>query len=367
MVDLAQFSAALRSLASAEQVSVKAVLHAVHQKVLSQLTAETRFHSGLVCDARPEAVGADRVQGMFLNTLPFAHDARARTWREQIRSVFDREVELWPHRRYPLPAIQRATGGRLIEVLFNYQDFRQDAAVAPSGLMVELSVGEGATEFALSVIGTVDGFELLTNTVAMDRQNLDRLAAMYLSVVQTMLADPDGDAQIVCLPAGERESLLSGQHTSAEPVTGRLHEVFEQRAAQFPNAPAVGYGPDSLTYAELNADANRLAARLISEGAGPDSIVGVCLGRGLALVPALLAVLKAGAGYLPLDPAQPSERLAYMLDDAGVTTVVTDGEHLELLAGYSGQKVRADDQTLSQLPDSNPISDGGPENLAYVI
>jgi amino acid adenylation domain-containing protein len=387
-VDLGPLSAELRDLARSQQVSVKAVLHAIHQKVLSQLTTETDFYSGLVCDARPEAAGADRLHGMFLNTLPFAHRATAGTWRDLIRDVFDREVEMWPHRRYPLPAIQRATGGRLIDVLFNYQDFREAQAVEPSGLTVDASVGQGATEFALSVIGTVGGFELLTDGVTMNRQRLDRLAEMYRSVAETMLADPDGDSRQACLPAGERERLLAGQHTSAsEPVTARVHEVFEQRAAQTPDAIAVVHGGMSLTYAQLNVRANRLAHHLRTLGIGRESIVGVCLDRSIELVPTLLAVLKAGGAFLPLDPAQPTERLAFTLDDAEATALIAHSAELAQLSGLVARAIDVDSVDidtvdidtvdidtvdidtveLAGLPETNPVHDGDPGDLLYVI
>ncbi|WP_030242470.1 condensation domain-containing protein [Streptomyces lavendulae] len=115
----------LRAFAGRARVSMKSVLLGAHLKVMSQLTEETAFHTGLVCDTRPELPGADRVYGLHLNTVPFPFDAgRSATWGELVAQVFDQETELWPHRRYPLPAIQRDAGGtRLLDVYFNYQDF----------------------------------------------------------------------------------------------------------------------------------------------------------------------------------------------------------------------------------------------------
>ncbi len=379
-VDYRDRLAALRELASDTRTSLKAVLHAVHLKVMSQLTEEAAFFTGLVADARPEALGADRVHGMFLNTLPFAYDRTARTWRDLVRQVFDREVDLWPHRRYPLPAIQRTAGQRLIDVFFNYQDFGAASgaeARESSGLSVETSVGQGATEFALSVISIDGRFELLTNTGALSRASADRLAGMYRAVLATMTADPDGDAQAPCLPAGERERLLDTPETTAvEQVTARVHEAFEEQAAATPDNVAViagsaGHGEAAdevrLTYAELNARANRLGHRLRSLGATRDGLVGVCLERGPDLVPTLLGVLKSGAGYLPLDPSVPADRIAFMLEDAAAPVVVTHSTLRHLLEGYAGEVVAVDEVDLTDESVENPAVPGSPDDLIYVI
>ncbi len=377
-VDFGDLTESLRTVASSSKVSPKSILHAVHLKVMSQLTQDQAFFTGLVCDARPEAAGADRLHGMFLNTLPFAHDRSARTWRDLVKQVFDREVELWPHRRYPLPAIQRDSGRKLIEVIFNYQDFGGAETSAVDGdavgtdgtaASVDITIGEGATEFALSVIATRDQFELLTATGRISRAHLDRIAAMYRAVLDAMAADPDSDAQQPCLPAGERERLLGRRdHDLGEPITRTVHEVFAERVAISPEATAVVFEGVRLTYAELDARANRLAHRLQHLGAGPETVVAVLLPRGVDLVPTLLGVLKSGAAYLPLDPAQPSDRLRFMLADAGAALVITRSELLPIIAGAAGPNVLVlDRENLDGEPATAPVSKAGPDNLIYVI
>ncbi|WP_051450882.1 non-ribosomal peptide synthetase [Actinospica robiniae] len=381
-VDLRDLDERLRELATAGRVSLKAVLHAAHLKVLSQLTGEVAFHAGLVCDARPERAGADRIQGMFLNTLPFVYQRSARTWRDLIRDVFDQEVELWPHRRYPMPAIQRGNRQRLIEVLFNYQDF-SGAARAATGAVgggdsgrvagigaTEVSLGEGDSEFALSVISVGGRLDLTTTTAALSRANLDRLAGMYRAVLEAMAADPDGDAQATYLPAGERDRLISGgaSQPAVAKVTHRLHELFEERVRVSPDAVAVVFEGVGLSYAGLNVRANRIARRLVGLGVGRECVVGVCLERGLDLVPALLGVLKSGAGYLPLDPVQPVERLGFMVGDAGVSVVVTDSVGRGCLpADFGGVVVVLDEEDLEGLSGSDLGVSGGPDDLVYVI
>ena len=281
----------LRALAATTGASFKSVLHAAHLKVMSQLTGDAAFFTGLVCHGRPEVAGAERVYGMHLNSLPFAHDRRARTWRELVGQVFQRELEVWDHRRYPMPAIQReARAGRLIDVLFNFVDFRQvDDELVDS----DVRISETPTEFGLSAHATADTIVLSTSTQVLGRAHAERLAGMYRAVLESMAADTDGDARAMYLPAGERERLLGEQSTeSAEPVTRRVHELFEEQVARTPDADAVTSGEVTLSYAELNARANRIARVLRARGVGPETRVGLCLERGADLLPALLGVLK---------------------------------------------------------------------------
>ncbi|MBD0844791.1 condensation domain-containing protein, partial [Streptomyces sp. TRM68416] len=163
LVDLEQ---PLRALAAEARASVKSVLLAGHLKVMSQLTHEEAFHTGLVCDTRLEVLGADRVHGMFLNTLPFAHRRSAATWSDLVKQVFDTEVGLWSHRRFPLPEVQRLAGGadRLIDVIFNYQDFHN---LDEEQIDLAAGFGSGSNEFALTVTTSGGGLTLKTHTSAL--------------------------------------------------------------------------------------------------------------------------------------------------------------------------------------------------------
>ncbi|MEU9511023.1 condensation domain-containing protein, partial [Micromonospora sp. NPDC048170] len=191
----------LRGLASRTDTSLKSVLLAAHLKVMSQLTAEPVFTSGLVSHGRPEVTGADRVYGMHLNTLPFVHDARARTWRELIRATFAGELELWPHRRYPLPAVQRLGDGRRpIEILFNYLDFEQ---VDTERVDFDDAIYEASGEFGLHVSTLGGVLNILSRPHLVSYPNVLRIGGMYRAVLEAMVADVDGDALVVCLPAGE--------------------------------------------------------------------------------------------------------------------------------------------------------------------
>ncbi|WP_279505974.1 non-ribosomal peptide synthetase [Actinomadura sp. KC06] len=349
-VPLRDLESGLRGLAARSRASLKTVLLSAHLKVLSMLTGEESFFTGLVCSARPEALGADRVYGMYLNTLPFVHERGARTWRDLVERTFAREAEVWPHRRFPMPEIQRLAGGdRLVDVRFSYQDFHQ---VDTEVVDVESSQGEGATEFALAVAAVSGYLVLTTDTRALSRKNADRLVTMYRTVLESMAADPEGDAQAAYLPEGERELLVSGWNQTSAPVPQlSVRELFEQQASQTPDAAALVWDEGSLTYAELDARANRFARHLQSLGVGPESAVAVQLDRGADLVAVLLGVWKAGAAYVPVDPSYPAERVTAMRADARAELTVS----------------AVDWEALADLDDGPLDVAADPESLAYVI
>ncbi|MFG1779658.1 amino acid adenylation domain-containing protein [Micromonospora sp. NPDC049048] len=151
------------------------------------------------------------------------------------------------------------------------------------------------------------------------------------------------------------------------PTDPCLHELVEAQVRRTPEAIAVVADERTVRYAELNREANRLAHRLRAAGVGAESVVGVCLHRGVDLVVALLAVLKSGAAYLPVDPDQPAERIRYLLTDSKAATVVTGpGVGHGPLAAATGAPVRVDDDHRG-LPDGDPGPLAGPDNAAYVI
>ncbi|MEU5956289.1 amino acid adenylation domain-containing protein [Streptomyces sp. NPDC047525] len=357
----------LRRLAAAAGGSLKSVLLAAHLTVLAQLTPERSFHSGLVAHGRLEAPGGDRVLGMHLNTVPFPA-LHAGTWRELVQRTFAHETRVWGHRRYPLPAIQR-TADRLITVLFEYQDFHQvDTGVSSA----REDLGGAVNEFALNVLANGGYLNLISATDVLGHAHAERLADMYRQVLRAMAKDPDGDATDTHLPAQERHRLLAQWHTTAgqTPVLP-VHRLFEDQAAETPDAPAVRHDT-VLTYAQVDERANRIAHHLRALGAGPDTLVGLRLGRGPELVPALLGIWKTGAGCLPLDPSLQQARMGAMLDDAAPQIVVTSGELLSGLDGlHRGETVvldrEVDARTIAARPATRPEPTGTLGNLAYVM
>ena len=362
-VALTDLEQPLRAFASRSRVSLKSVLLAAHLKVMSQLTQEASFHTGLVVDARPEALGAERVLGMYLNTLPFAFDRTARTWDELVQQVFAREVDLWGHRRYPMAAIQREAPGaeRQIDVLFNYHDLR---IFNSERIDAASSVGETTTEFALSVATGGQGLNLTADSRALSRAQGERIAGMYRAVLASMAASPLGDPRLTYLDERDQELLTAWTETGRAPEWVAVEEQLDRFAAEHPERLALTADGVSLSYAEAAAASNRLAHHLRSLGVGPDAVVAIHADRSPATVLAVLAVLKAGGAYLPLDPELPAERLAYMAKDAGASVVLTERG----LDGAELTTVRLDEPDVwAERPATTPSPLAEPDHLAYVI
>ncbi|MEV0538058.1 amino acid adenylation domain-containing protein, partial [Kitasatospora sp. NPDC050463] len=360
----------LRGLATQAKTSLKSVLLAAHLKVMGSLTSETAFHTGVVYHGRLEAPGADRVLGMHLNTLPFPASRGARTWRELVERTYTTETAIWSHRRYPLPAVQRAAGGSgdLVSVLFEYLDFH---VVDETSVDVDGSMGDGANEFALNVIVRGGRVNLDSKSTAISRANLNSLAERYRLVLEAMAADPNGDATAAYLPEAERAQLTAwAAGDSVQWPTGTTLDLFEAQAQATADAVAVVAGDVRLTYREVDERANRIAHHLIGLGAAPDVLVGVCLERGVDLVPTLLGVWKAGAAYLPLDPSWPAERLAYVLADTATPAIVTSTALAATVgAQYDGTLVviEREQATIDRHPATAPQRALDGQNLAYAI
>jgi amino acid adenylation domain-containing protein len=212
---------------------------------------------------------------------------------------------------------------------------------------------QGRIEFAL------DLFELST---------IQRMAARFVTLLTGAAIAPDSAvAELPLISDLEQQSVLASARGPLEqfPQVG-VHELFEQRVTEMPDAPAVICEDRSWSYSELNERANKLASALLRFGAGPETRVGICLDRDERAVLALLAVLKSGAAYVPMDPTFPAERLAYLATSAKITIMLTLRRHQSAVSATALHTFFLDDDTLTVKPQA-PRSRVVPENLAYVI
>jgi amino acid adenylation domain-containing protein len=329
--------AALAAHAAALAVPLKSVLLAAHLKVCALAAGQDDVLTGLVSNGRPEVEGGDRALGLFLNTVPLRLRLGRGSWSALVRRTFMAEIEMLPHRRFPMAELQRWLGRQpLFEVAFTYLHFHLLQRLAGDERVEIVGVqSSGATNFPLDVTFLRDPRSAgITLLLKFDRRRLarvqvDRLARSYAGVLAAMAAMLQGDApheEHPALDTAERHQLLREWNDTAGPLPGwrYVHDRFAAQAARAPERAAVRCGSSLLTYAQLDARAGELAGRLRVLGIGPERRVGILLPRCPGAVVAVLASLTAGGAYVPLDPGLPGERLDFLMVDCGISVLVTE-------------------------------------------
>ncbi|MGW2658828.1 amino acid adenylation domain-containing protein, partial [Streptomyces sp. NPDC001478] len=325
------------------------------------------------------------VPGTLSNVVPLRLTVRpGMTWRELLAQTA-REVDAAvAHERYRSEDLLRDLGapggiGTAFPLIVNIMAFNARPTFAGHPADVHHFVSGSTTDLAVWVFDYRDGNPpLLRLHGAPEAHGDDALAAhqeRLLALLDTVAdCDPDRAVGRIELMAPEETAALTalGGGPEAEPGGECLPEVFRARVAEGPDAVAV-VGPDaSWTYAELDERANRLAHELIARGAGPERLVAVALPRSAELVVAILAVMKSGAAYVPVDPAYPEARIAYLLDDARPALVVTDTASAARLPGEAdARRLVLDDEAAAARLADRPATDPGavidPAHPAYVI
>ncbi|WP_154394610.1 non-ribosomal peptide synthetase, partial [Burkholderia pseudomallei] len=292
-------------------------------------------------------------------------------------------AELMRHEHAPLVLAQRCSGvpaqTPLFTSLLNYRYSKPKVAAAHIADGIELLDGHERTSYPLSV--TVDDHERDFTIVAkvcerIGPQRVCELMELALEqLTRALSANPGGElAELDVLPAAERTQVLHGWNETGRAYArdACLHQLFEAQVSRTPEAAAVICGDETLSYTDLDARANRLAHYLRGQGVGPDTRVGLALGRGVEMMTGLLAILKAGGAYVPLDPGYASERLRAILDDSRPAIVLADAAGRAALDALAGAPpiadLHADASRWSALPSTPPRVEGlTPRHLAYVI
>jgi amino acid adenylation domain-containing protein len=233
----------------------------------------------------------------------------------------------------------------------------------------------GSAQYDLHLTLEQDGEELLAfwefNTDLFSRATIERMSENYQQLLASVLAQPEQSISLLPLLSSSETTLLQSWSECPAPFPDKLcmHQLFEQHVLTQPEADALMFEDQRLSYSELNRRANQLAHYLREQGAGPDRIIAICLDRSVEMVVSVLAVLKSGAAYLALDPAYPSDRLAFMLEDSGVSLLLSNTTLTARLPRHSAKVIEVDSNgdILSGHPESNPDSVVNPNHLAYVI
>ncbi|WP_158939692.1 amino acid adenylation domain-containing protein, partial [Streptomyces sp. NRRL S-87] len=245
----------------------------------------------------------------------------------------------------------------------------------PGTTVERLTTADRTSKFDVSVFlteeadGSLSG-EATFATELFDAATIERLTGHFVTALGDVSRDPERPlGEVRLLTDAERHQILVEFNDTtvdyADDAT--VHHLFEQQAERTPDSPAVVHHEATLTYRELNERANRLAHHLIGRGVGTDTLVAVCLDRGVDMITALLAVLKAGAAYVPLDPDTPADRLSFMLEESGTPLVLTHTDLAPRLDHAPVPLVALDRLSLDALASGNPVTPTGARDLAYVI
>ncbi len=364
----AERGARLAAFARREHLTMSTLLHAAWAVVLGRHADTDDVVFGSTVSGRPpELAGVESMIGLFINTLPVRFAPRTdRTARDFLRAVQDDLIELREFEYSSLAEAQRhagtPAGRRLFDSILVVENYPA-ASGDGGGLAVERARTREQTSYPLTVAVTLGAEPLVRLSYRPDRwdeADVRRLAGHLFTVLEGFAEDPDA-------PLGALPMLTDDEHrhlVRACNDTGPGHDapslaaLVERQVRRTPDAPALTFEGTTLTYAELDARADRLARRL---GVGRGDIVAVCADRGIMLVVALLAVLKAGAAYLPLDPGYPRRRLEYMLADSGARLLLADPGALDA----EGVRVLPLGEDLDG--DGELGADVTPDDLAYVI
>ncbi|MGH3910505.1 MAG: condensation domain-containing protein, partial [Pseudonocardiaceae bacterium] len=369
----------LVTLARTHDVTVFMLVHAALAALLSRLGAGTDIPIGTPVTARTDGA-LDDVVGFFVNTVVLRTDTSADpTFAELLARVREADLAAYAAADVPFerlveelrPARSRSRHPLFQVILALRNDAEPDLelpglqvqtlepGVHPSRFDLEFSFLERRT--GTGVPGGMTG-EVTFDTDLFDRSTVERIAGWLSRLLNGVAAEPDRRiGSIDLLTTAERDQLLTGWNdTAAATPADPLPTLIEEQVRRNPDATAVIFEGTEVSYAELNARANRLAHHLIEQGAGPEQLVALAVPRSAELVVAWLAVLKTGAGYLPVDPGYPAERIEFMLADAAPALVLTTRA-----TGLTGLMV--DDPVVATCSDADPGVAIAPANVAYVI
>ncbi|MFL6964670.1 amino acid adenylation domain-containing protein [Pseudomonas alvandae] len=381
----AELNDRLRAQARRLNVSLASLCHVAFAQVLARTSGQEKVVFGTVLFGRMQAgQGSDQAMGMFINTLPIRFDSGGTDTAESVQQAHARLAELLAHEHASLALAQRcsgvATGTPLFSALLNYRHndlAGADNIVQTMGQMpgVELLSEQERTNypFTLSVEDFGHSLGLTTQVVTPFDSNrvCGYMEQALNSLAQTLERSPHRPVrQLNILPASERTLLLKTWNATdaSSPDHLCIHHLFEAQVARTPEATALIFEGEVLSYGELNAKANRLAHRLVERGVGPDQRVAICVERSTTMVIGLMAILKSGGAYVPLDPAYPGDRLAYILADTAPVLVLADAAGRQVLGEALQRYTVLDPNEILTKADANfQVTGLTPRNLAYLI
>ncbi|MGB8476151.1 MAG: amino acid adenylation domain-containing protein, partial [Candidatus Acidiferrum sp.] len=372
-----------KALGRQEGVTLFMTLLAAFKVLLYRYTSQDDLIVGTPI-ANRDRLETEGLIGFFVNALVLRTDLSGNpSFRELLRRVRQVCLAAYSHQDLPFDRLveelhlkRDLSRNPLFQVMFALQNAPLRPLELP-GLNLSPVEGDSETAHFDLTLQIVDTEQELTatfvyNTDLFEAGTIARMLGNFQTLLDAMVADPEQRlSDLPLLTETERQQLLVEWNGTKTDCLRDLciHQLFEAQVKRTPDAIAVVFETEQLTYGELNRRANRLAHHLLALGVGPEVLVALCMERSLEMVIGLLAILKAGGAYVPLDPAYPKERLAFMLKDAQVPVLLTQERLVARFAEYDTKVICLDSgwETTARESGENPGSSTLPENLAYVI
>ena len=374
----------LKALAHQERVTLYMLLLAAFKVLLYRYSGQTDIMVGspVANRNRKEIEG---LIGFFVNTLVLRTDlGQAPTFRQLLQRVRETALEAYAHQSVTFPQLvaelqpeRDPTRSALFQVMFAFLPDPMPPVDIPGLVISAEEVDNGTAKFDLTLNlieteqGIISAFEYNTNIFA--ASTITRLLDHFKTLLENIVAC-DGQQSIGTIPllseTERAQIVIDWNQTQVDyPQSHCLHQLIEAQVEQTPDAVAIVFEGQSLTYRQLNQRANQLAHHLQSLKVGPETLVGICVERGLHMITGVLAVLKAGGAYLPLEPSVPTGRLGLILDDARPVVLLTEEQWLKNLPATEAHIICFDRHwaTIGGKDTTNLASTVNPDNLAYVI
>jgi amino acid adenylation domain-containing protein/non-ribosomal peptide synthase protein (TIGR01720 family) len=385
VVDLPEvFTTELANWARAHDLTLNTVVQGCWAMLLGSLTGRRDVTFGAVSSGRPaELPGVETMLGSFLHTLPVRVRLDPTTSIEAaLRDLQEQQFALEEHQHLGLARVQQLVGiGELFDTVVSFHNYPAADVSALSDVVPGLRVHDGQArvfaEYPLAVSvypGTRMRLHAQYRSDVFDDVAIDAILGRMVGLLRTIVAASDTPLGRVDVLSGEERGRILAEWGGTVTVAPQVvvPDLFEARVRHAPQSPAVQFGDVVVSYGELNARANRLARLLVDRGIGPDHVVALAMPRSPELVAAVLAVLKSGAAYLPIDAKYPVDRIEYMVADAHPAILLTTEEVAPRLSTLDIEVLAVDDAVLAafapdDVADTERVAPLKPAHPAYVI
>jgi amino acid adenylation domain-containing protein len=376
-------TAALQSLARQQQLTLNTIIQGAWAILLNRYSGENDIVFGGVVSGRPTTLaGVESMVGVFINTLPVRislnHQEFLIPWLKQLQN---QQNQVRQYEYTPLIEIQKwseiPVGQPLFETILNFQNYPITSALKQGIDNLTISNIDSFIHphYPLNVSVQVDtelSVEIFYDCLRFDADAIARMLGHWQTLLLGIVANPQQRlSELPLLTDAERYQLLEGwNNTQVDyPQDQCIHQLFEAQVEKTPDAVAVVFENESLTYRELNQRANQLAHYLQKLGVKPEVLVGICVERSLEMIIALLAILKVGGAYVPLDPNFPTERLAFMVEDSQISVLLTQQNLYKIFLSTSTQIICLDKdwENIITYPQNFFNSGVNANNLSYTI